>query len=55
MEQKCQTVYDTSQKQVGYQVHYRLNDQEATVKMDHNPGERIPVRDGHLVLEAGQS
>jgi uncharacterized protein YcfJ len=54
-QQKCQTVYDTSQKQVGYQVHYRLNDQEATVKMDHNPGERIPVRDGHLVLEAGQS
>ena len=53
--QKCQTVYDTSQKQVGYQVKYRLNDREATVKMDHNPGERIPVRDGRLVLEGDQS
>lgn len=53
--QKCQTVYDTAQKQVGYQVRYRLNDREATVKMDHNPGDRIPVRDGRLVLESDQS
>jgi uncharacterized protein YcfJ len=28
-----------------------LNGQEATVKMDHDPGERIPVRDGQLVLD----
>ena len=49
--QKCNTVYDSSQKQVGYQVRYRLNDKEATVKMDHDPGERIPVRDGRLVLD----
>ena len=51
--QKCATVYDTSQKQLGYEVRYRLNNQEATVKMDHKPGDRIPVRDGHLVLDAG--
>jgi uncharacterized protein YcfJ len=49
--QKCTTVYDSSQKQVGYQVRYRLNDKEATVKMDHDPGERIPVRDGRLLLD----
>jgi uncharacterized protein YcfJ len=48
--QKCNTVYDSSEKPVGFQVRYRLNDREATVKMDHDPGERIPVRDGHLVL-----
>ena len=50
-EQKCATVYDTSEKRLGYEVRYRLNGQEATVKMDHDPGERIPVRDGQLVLE----
>jgi uncharacterized protein YcfJ len=50
-EQKCTTVYDTSEKHLGYEVRYRLNGQEATVKMDHDPGERIPVRDGQLVLD----
>jgi uncharacterized protein YcfJ len=54
-EQKCDTVYDTSQKQVGYEVRYRLGDHEATVKMDHDPGERIPVRDGKLVLDSNGS
>jgi uncharacterized protein YcfJ len=50
-EQKCATVYERTEKQAGYEVRYRLNNQEATVKMDHDPGERIPVRDGQLVLE----
>ena len=50
-EQKCATVYDNSEKRIGYEVRYRLNGQEATVKMDHDPGERIPVRDGQLVLD----
>ena len=50
-EQKCQTVYDHSAKTVGYEVRYRLGDQESTVKMDHDPGERIAVRDGQLVLD----
>jgi len=35
----------------GYEVRYRLNGQESTVKMDHDPGARIPVRDGQLVLD----
>ncbi len=51
-EQKCATVEDTSQQRVGYEVRYRLNGQESTVKMDHDPGNRIPVRDGHLVLDS---
>ena len=50
-EHKCQTVYDHSTKTVGYEVRYRLGDQESTVKMDHDPGERIAVRDGQLVLD----
>jgi uncharacterized protein YcfJ len=51
-EQKCTTVYDRSEKRLGYEVRYRLDGQESTVKMDHDPGERIAVRDGHLVLDA---
>jgi uncharacterized protein YcfJ len=49
--QKCATGYDSSQRRTGYEVRYRLNGQEASVRMDHDPGERIPVRDGQLVLD----
>lgn len=48
---RCETVYDKSEKQVGYSVQYRLGDQERTIKMDHDPGDRIPVRNGQLVLD----
>lgn len=47
-EQQCRTVYDSKQETVGYDVRYRLNDKESTVRMDHDPGERIPVKDGAL-------
>lgn len=50
-EQKCETVYDKSEKQVGYSVRYRLGDQERTIQMNHDPGDRIPVHDGQLVLD----
>jgi uncharacterized protein YcfJ len=50
-EQKCATVYDSSERRTGYEVRYRLNGKESTVKMDHDPGDRIPVRDGQLVLD----
>jgi len=51
-EQKCTTVYDSTQKRVGFEVRYRLEDREGTVKMDHDPGARIAARDGQLLLEA---
>jgi uncharacterized protein YcfJ len=50
METRCKTVYDTSQKIIGYDVQYRLGKQTDTVRMDHDPGQRIPVEDGQLVL-----
>jgi len=50
-EQKCATVDDTSQRRTGYEVRYRLNGKESSVKMDHDPGDRIPVRDGQLILD----
>src|SRR5262245_39313241 len=49
-EQHCKTVYDTHEKQVGYDVRYRLCETEGKVQMDHHPGERIPVENGELVL-----
>jgi uncharacterized protein YcfJ len=49
-ETRCATTYDTVQKPDGYVVRYKLHDREGTVHMDHDPGERIPVQDGKLVL-----
>ncbi len=60
-EQKCETVYDSSEKITGYHVRYRLDGKEASVQMDHDPGPRLPVHDGRLDLAgaaggaAGQS
>jgi uncharacterized protein YcfJ len=51
-QQKCETVYDSSEKTTGYRVRYRLNGKEDSVKMDHDPGPRIPLRDGQLDLTA---
>ena len=50
-ERRCKTVYDTSVKHHGYDVTYRLNGKEDVVRMNHNPGTQIPVKDGKLVLD----
>jgi len=50
VEQRCRTTYDSAQQADGYQVRYRLGDREGTVRMDHDPGRRIPVENGELVL-----
>lgn len=50
-EQRCETVYDTHIERRGYDVRYRIGDQEGTVRMDHDPGDRIPLRQGQLVLD----
>lgn len=49
-EQRCTTVYDEQQTLEGYDVHYRLDGQEGEVRMEFDPGPRIPVQDGQLVL-----
>ena len=50
VEHRCRTVYDSTQQADGYEVRYRLGDQEGTVRMDHAPGQRIAVENGQLVL-----
>jgi uncharacterized protein YcfJ len=51
-ETRCKTVYASHTKTVGYDVRYRLGKKEGRVRMDHEPGARIPVKDGKLQLDA---
>jgi uncharacterized protein YcfJ len=54
-ENRCSTVTDTSEKVVGYDVKYQLDGKEGRVRMENDPGSRIPVEDGKLVLtQAGE-
>jgi uncharacterized protein YcfJ len=52
-EHKCATVYERSTKREGYEVRYRIGDKEGTVRMDHDPGQRIPLDHGQLDLGDG--
>lgn len=47
---RCHTVYDRTVRIEGYRVRYRLGGKSGTVRMAHDPGQRIAVRDGRLVL-----
>ena len=49
-ERRCRTVTDSKTVVDGYDVSYRLGDEQGKVRMDHRPGDRIPVVDGQLVL-----
>ena len=53
-EQRCETVYDTRSEALGFDVRYRLGEQVGTVRTAYplNTGDRIPVRDGELMLSA---
>lgn len=54
-ETRCNTVMDSSDKVVGYDVKYQLGDRVDQVRMDRDPGGRIPVNDqGQLVLVQNQ-
>ena len=41
----------SEQKTVGYDVTYRYDGQERTIRMDVKPGERLPVIDGQVVTQ----
>ena len=49
-ERRCETVCVNHEKQTGYDVRYWLNGKLMLVRMDHDPGSRIPVRNGKPVL-----
>jgi len=50
VDERCETVYDTQKIPAGYDVSYVLDGKSGTVRMDHDPGERIRVEGGELVL-----
>ena len=50
-EQRCATVYDTSEVSAGYQVVYELGGKQHHVHLGHDPGETIPVKDGQIVTD----
>jgi uncharacterized protein YcfJ len=53
---RCNTVNDVSDKVVGYNVKYQLKGQTGQVRMDHQPGGKIPVNEqGQLVLTQNQA
>jgi uncharacterized protein YcfJ len=48
-ERRCKTVQDKSQKLVGYDVTYRLDGRDGTVRTSFKPGATLPVKDGKVV------
>ncbi len=48
-ERQCKTVNEKSQKLVGYNVTYRLDGKDGTVRMNFKPGATLPVKDGQVV------
>lgn len=52
VERRCHTVYESSTKSLGYDVTYRLDGKESAVRMPYDPGQRIPLKDGKLVIDA---
>lgn len=50
-QQQCKTVYEKSNKILGYDVSYRIGDIVSKVRMDHDPGMQIPLdSQGRLAL-----
>jgi uncharacterized protein YcfJ len=54
VEKKCETVYETREVPDGYRVTYEWNGTTQTVHMDSNPGSRLPVQGGKVVLTAAR-
>jgi uncharacterized protein YcfJ len=50
-QQRCKTVYDKSDKMLGYDVTYKIGEQQGKIRMEHDPGTQIPLdSNGQLVL-----
>ncbi len=46
VERRCSTVDNSSTKLVGYDVRYEYNGVTRTVRMDHDPGDRVEIQEG---------
>ncbi len=52
-EKRCETVYDTKEKTVGYDVRYRVGDSVQTARMKSDPGvgAQLPLQGGRLIAQ----
>ena len=49
-ERKCHTVTNSHENVIGYKVTYSIGEEVNTIRMDKKPENRIPVKDGQLIL-----
>jgi len=49
-ERQCSTVSDSIENVIGYDVTYRIGEEEGLVRMDRDPGAQIPLVNGELAL-----
>ena len=48
-ERRCKSLNEKSQKLVGYNVTYRLDGKDGTVRTSFRPGPTLPVKDGQVL------
>ncbi|MGD8417516.1 MAG: glycine zipper 2TM domain-containing protein [Pseudomonadales bacterium] len=51
VEKQCETVTDYRDRVIGYDVTYRIGDEEGRARLDSDPGDRIALTDGKLPWE----
>jgi uncharacterized protein YcfJ len=49
-KRSCKTVYDKTERVVGYDVTYRLEGKERVIRTAFKPGPTLPVKNGQVVL-----
>jgi uncharacterized protein YcfJ len=50
-ERVCETVQDNRKEDAGYEVTYLFDGQEKTVRMNDDPGRRIPIENGQPIID----
>jgi len=53
-ERRCETVNNSSNKIVGYDVRYEYNGITRTTRMDHDPGDRVQVQEGVTAVSSAR-
>ena len=48
--QRCETIMENQVEVIGYDVRYELDGEISTVRMDYDPGKRIPLDNGHMMI-----
>ena len=49
-ETRCNTVNESKEEVIGYDVTYRIGEARGQIRMDRDPGTRIPLVNGELAL-----